>query len=891
MMNKTLINLAVAAVLPLGASTAYAALPADAMLNFTSGAAYTCNADAGTPPDACSFGTNVTSGSWFGMDGSGNGSIQNGEKVRIDVYDGVRLGVLQPATGSHSGAPGCSGAGCTNTDPTSESPDVDIWSFFGGTGMHQTTSIISIDAGDDGTGDGVASLDFTGWNVTWNGIPSIPMGGDTANFGGDTGIATVSCFTDTIGGTAGTCADGEVFTLEYFAHVPIGDVSGFGGVLYATYLEGTIGVCAGETSAPNAVNDSYTVIKDTLTSLTVAANDADVGCSGLDKSNVDLDPATGGTQTTVTTTEGGSATVDATTGVVRYTPGTGYLGADDFSYTISDRDGNTSATTTVTIDVIEASPICNDDGVAQGAYIDITNGDTFVNIDVLANDADGSNTIDPATVTIVNDVPAEEGTTQVLTDGTITYTLEPGFTGTATFTYNVKDDGSSPLTCADATVNVLVSASGAPIGGVENAYLVLNSGPVGDVSQQPGLGEGSWFSMETSPGVFTYTSLVGLNHIQLGTEQPASSPNVPNIDSPWNFFGNLGVHQSTGILNQLSNDGNGNAQLDFSVWDVSWNGIPSIPMGEGQDNGIATLTCYTDLLAADSGTCVDGDEYLLTYRAIVPLGDASGFGGVNYAIHLEGNISAVAPLVGCGDDTALYDIDTVSVIGDCVTMPVLSLLPGATATAAGSTSGLYLSASEIGSKDPLLNTADGQQCVGGCLDFVINEVTTGEAQIVVKLNAPIPDGAIYRKLVNGKWQDFDVSQDDQIGSAETIAFVKETGLPLDPNVTFDPTIHEKRCQGPEGVYRVGLRPGNECLYLKITDGGPNDADGLVNATIVDPSGVLLSGSPNTPVSTTKGGCSISNTSVNLAERADWLVVAGFIAWLGLIGYRRNKTVN
>jgi len=42
--------------------------------------------------------------------------------------------------------------------------------------MHKTVSPIVISGGDDGTGDGIASLDFSGWTVTWNFIPAISMG-------------------------------------------------------------------------------------------------------------------------------------------------------------------------------------------------------------------------------------------------------------------------------------------------------------------------------------------------------------------------------------------------------------------------------------------------------------------------------------------------------------------------------------------------------------------------------------------------------------------------------------------------------------------------------------------------------------------------------------------
>ena len=212
-MKKSTLYTAIAATVMIAAvpATASAAIGA---LNITSGADYICNAGVGTPPDDCSYGTNVTSGSWFGMDGNGNGSISNAEKVRIVSMNTLDFNNLDPATGSHSGS-----------ITGKEGVKSDIWEFFGGVGMDYLTSPI-VDNGD-------GTLDMTGWTITWNGIAAIPMGGDTANFAGDTGIGSISCDT-------AACDVGENYTLTYSAHVPLGDPSGIGGVLYQLNLVGTV---------------------------------------------------------------------------------------------------------------------------------------------------------------------------------------------------------------------------------------------------------------------------------------------------------------------------------------------------------------------------------------------------------------------------------------------------------------------------------------------------------------------------------------------------------------------------------------------------------------------------------------------------------------------------
>lgn len=150
----------------------------------------------------------ICPGSRFGME-QNPGVITT---TSLEMANGIKIGVLQPALGSHTGAPN-----------GSETPGIDKpWNFFNNTGMHFTsTPITSI----DGT-----TLSFSGWRVTWNAIPSIDMGGAQANFPQDTGKASLSW--------DGT--DGGAYTLDYAAHVPLGDPSGFGGVPYTLHLVGRV---------------------------------------------------------------------------------------------------------------------------------------------------------------------------------------------------------------------------------------------------------------------------------------------------------------------------------------------------------------------------------------------------------------------------------------------------------------------------------------------------------------------------------------------------------------------------------------------------------------------------------------------------------------------------
>ena len=146
---------------------------------------------------------------------------------------------------------------------------------------------------------------------------------------------------------------------------------------------------------------------------------------------------------------------------------------------------------------------------------------------------------------------------------------------------------------------------------------------------------GSYFGMDTNgSGAVTpneRTAIAQADGIILDTAQASG------VDVDWSFFGNMGSHYSASATTVLSQSGN-TATIDMSGWTVTWNGIPSIPMGSGawgsNAEGTADITCGVD--------CGDGDSYTLDYTATVPMGDASGFGGVAYTLSLVGTISGGA---------------------------------------------------------------------------------------------------------------------------------------------------------------------------------------------------------------------------------------------------------
>ena len=96
---------------------------------------------------------------------------------------------------------------------------------------------------------------------------------------------------------------------------------------------------------PVAVDDTATTPEDTPVVIDVLDNDYDPD-GEIDPTTVDI----------VDDASHGSTSVNPTTGVVTYTPDSGYHGSDYFTYTVDDDDGDTSNLATVNITVLGNYP-------------------------------------------------------------------------------------------------------------------------------------------------------------------------------------------------------------------------------------------------------------------------------------------------------------------------------------------------------------------------------------------------------------------------------------------------------------------------------------------------------------------------------------------------------
>jgi hypothetical protein len=192
--------------------------------------------------------------------------------------------------------------------------------------------------------------------------------------------------------------------------------------------------------APVATDDSATTSHNAPVVIDVAANDTDA--------NGNLDP----TSVTVTVPPASGAAVSNGDGTITYTPVLGGTGLFTFTYQICDLTALCD-TADVTVEVTNEPPVANDDAAS-------TSINTPVVIDVAANDSDADGDLVVSSVSVT--VAPTSGTAVSNGDGTVTYSPNPGFHGTDTFTYQICDSGGL---CDTAVVTVEVTTGGGGGGG------------------------------------------------------------------------------------------------------------------------------------------------------------------------------------------------------------------------------------------------------------------------------------------------------------------------------------------------------------------------------------------------------------------------------------------
>ena len=143
--------------------------------------------------------------------------------------------------------------------------------------------------------------------------------------------------------------------------------------------------------------------------------------------------------TRIVSPNNGVASINPTTGTYLYTPLALFTGVDSFQYKVCD-NGTPS--------------LCD----TAWAFVTVVNPIATPNVPPTANDDNSSTTV--GTPVIINvkandfDFNPVGGTPSVNANGTVTFTPTPGFTGVATFKYQVCDNGTPTSLCDTATVTI-----------------------------------------------------------------------------------------------------------------------------------------------------------------------------------------------------------------------------------------------------------------------------------------------------------------------------------------------------------------------------------------------------------------------------------------------------
>ena len=273
--------------------------------------------------------------------------------------------------------------------------------------------------------------------------PSITSGGPAATLSA-TGGSTGGTVTYAVVGSAGVSCVISGNTLKATGSAGTCSVTGTmaGNGNYEPVSSATLAVPVLANVAPVAMNDSFTLLVNGTTPVTVAApgllaNDTDA--------NRDALKVAGSTPRTITlANSGGRVTLQQNGGFTYTPPSASFSGSRSFTY--QSTDGKlTSNTATVTL-TIARRPTATADTTATAL-------NTAKVISVLANDsATAPATLNPASV-VITSAPAN-GSAQANANGTVTYTPTTGFTGTNTFTYTVRDSLGSTSNPAIVTVHV-----------------------------------------------------------------------------------------------------------------------------------------------------------------------------------------------------------------------------------------------------------------------------------------------------------------------------------------------------------------------------------------------------------------------------------------------------
>ncbi|MCA3268080.1 MAG: tandem-95 repeat protein, partial [Azospirillum sp.] len=630
-----------------------------------------------------------------------------------------------------------------------------------------------------------------------------------------TGIPAGATLTDPNGAAIAPNADGSyTLTPAQLGTLTLTTPPGFAGALAVT---ATATARDGASTANGSDTASVEVLAGNLGPVTsggVVAGSEDKATSGtLRAQDPDGDPLTFAIAPNGGPTNG-TVSIDPN-GAYTYTPRANFNGADSFTYTVSDGNGGT-ATATVVINVASVNDApTTAGGTASG------DEDTVVAGQLAAADIDGGT----LSYAIVPTGGPAHGTVSIAANGAYTYTPNPNFNGTDSFTYRVSDgQGGSVTGTVSVTVNAVNDApttSGATLAGREDGSIsgrvvaadvdgdapsfVRGQGPAnGSLTMNP---DGT-FEYVPAPNfngtdTFTYTVSDGKG----GTTTGIVSVDVAAVnDAPTTSGGAATAAEDGSVAGRLMGaDVDGDA-LGFSV---APNGAPAHGTLQINPDGSYVYTPNPDFNGTDSFTYLAADGQG---------GTAIGTISITVTPGNDAPTTSGATLVGAEDGTIAGRVTGADVDGDAFTFALGQGPANGAVTMNPDGTFSYAPSANFNGVDTFTYTVDDGK--GG--------TTTGTVSVNIAAvnDAPTTSGAVAAgeesTVIAGRLTATDVD-----GDALTFALAPSGG----------PT-HGTVIVNPDGSYSYTPTPGfagTDAFAYTVGDGngGTTTASVVVNVAAVD----------------------------------------------------------
>lgn len=379
--------------------------------------------------------------------------------------------------------------------------------------------------------------------------------------------------------------------------------------------------------------------------ITVLSNDIDL--TGLDPLTLDLDASQSGVQSSITITNQGLFTANAS-GVVTFTPHPNFNGTVTNTYTVQNTLGVSSLPTLITVLVnsINDAPIANDD--VDG----VTPEDTPIAINVINNDTDVDGTVSPSSVDLNPTDPGIQTTNTTgagnwsVSAGVVTLTPLANYNGTATLNYTVSDENNAVSN--QALIQIAVTAvNDPPIAGNDDTNLTTP--------------EEQSFIVNVVANDSDPDGTINATTVDLDVTSSSIESSFTNNAGSWTVSGGL-------VTFTPKAEFNGPASLSYTVQDNA--GATS-----NTANILITVTAINDVPVANGDNASTNEEAAVTFNVTGNDTDVDGTIAANSVDLNTGTVGIQNTFI-----TANVGSWSVNTTGDVTFTPVLNFIGSATLT-------------------------------------------------------------------------------------------------------------------------------------------------------------------------------------------------------------------